>query len=376
MDFDFAQDTLMVRDMLQRFIQKDVRPLEMKFFTSGALEPGERAHLRRAIEQMGLWGVTVPEEFGGGGLDLVTTCLMEIELGKVFVPLEIGEVPDLLYRCSGNQISRYLEPALAGDRRAILAVREPEAVRPQDWTMCAEPGGNGSQGDYLLNGQKLVGTCPQPEDFFVVIAKSPQDFTAFLVDPDDSLLTWSASKPDGREFTVQFSDYRAGQEAVLGEPGGALQMIASAGPIVRIRTGARYVGIVERLLEMAVEHAKDWVAFGAPVSVRPAVQRMLAETQAELESARWLVYHAAWLADLGREAQARRTAAYVRLITGKLLQAAVDRVTLIYAGPGPSGEIDPGQLVYSTVPPEALEIALEKARAEITVALLDLTQKN
>lgn len=371
MDFDFAPDTLMLRDMLKRFVQKDVRPLEMKYFTNGRLEPEERDHLRRAIEQMGLWGLTVPEEHGGG-VDMVTACLLEIELGKSFVPLEIGEVPQSLYACSGEQISHYLKPALAGERRAILAVREPGRIHPQSWSMQAIPGGNGAQGDYVLNGQKVVETYPKPEDFLVVMARSAQGYSAFLVDADNSQLTCQMSKPGDREFTLQFVNMQVSKHALIGEPDGALQMLASAAPSTRIRLGARYVGIVERLLEMALEHAKDWVVFEAPMSARPAVQRMLAETHAELESARWLVYHAAWLAGLDREDQLRQAAANVRLITGKLLQAAVERVTLVYAGPGPAGGIGPSQFGYSAISPETLEMALEKARAEIATALLDL----
>ena len=372
MDFDFTPDTLMLRDMLRRFIQKDVRPLEMKYFTAGGLEPDESARLRRAIEQMGLWGVTVPEEHGGGGLDLVTTCLLEIELGNSFVPLEIGEVPNLLYACSGDQVSRYLEPALAGERRAILALREPGAVHPQSWSLRAEPGNDGGQEGYLLNGQKLVGSRPHPEDFFLVVASSPQGFTAFIAEPVEGRLTCQAGKREAGELTLLFKNYPAHKEALLGQPGQALQLVVPTASRVRIQTGARYVGIVERLLEMAVEHAKDWLSFGAPISLRPAVQRMLAETQAELESARWLVYKAAWLVDLGREELARRAAAYVRLITGRLLQAAVERVTLIFAGPGSAEQIEPGRLVYSTISPAGLELALEKTLAEIASELLDL----
>ena len=120
MDFEFPPDALMLQDMLRRFIQKEARPLEMKYFNEGSLSQEERDRLRRAIEQLGLWGLTVPEEYGGGGLDLVTTCLIEEELGTTFVPVEIGEVPPMLYACVGEQVPRVLEPALAGKRACNL----------------------------------------------------------------------------------------------------------------------------------------------------------------------------------------------------------------------------------------------------------------
>ena len=77
MDFDFSPDTLMLRDLLRRFVQKEARPLEMKYFNAGGLTPDERARLRAAVEQMGLWAITLPEKFGGGGLDTVSACVIE-----------------------------------------------------------------------------------------------------------------------------------------------------------------------------------------------------------------------------------------------------------------------------------------------------------
>jgi acyl-CoA dehydrogenase len=97
MDFEFPPDALMLQDMLRRFIQKEARPLEMKYFNEGSLSQEERDRLRRAIEQLGLWGLTVPEEYGGGGLDLVTTCSYPLKLERS-LPCSM---PVLENRCLG-----------------------------------------------------------------------------------------------------------------------------------------------------------------------------------------------------------------------------------------------------------------------------------
>jgi len=384
MDFEFPPDTLMLRDMLQRFVKKEAQPLEMKYFTAGSLSPEERTRLRRSIEQMGLWGITVPEEYGGGGLDLVTSCMIEEELGGTFIPIEIGDVPSILYACRDNQVGPYLEAAVEGSRRPILAVREPgedlgrtdgslktqtAGIRPETWSTTAVAGEEG----YILNGRKVLGISPEPEDFYILIAKSgiesqAGELTAFLLDANCEGLSFSKNG----EVYLLIKDCRAGPDSILGQAGGALAAGAEEAPKLVIRTGARYVGIVERLLDMAREHARDWVMFGAPLSARPAVQRMLAEMQVDVESARWLVYHAAWLADEGKLDSARRSAAHVRLATGEMLQRAVDRVTMIYAGPGPSPQIEPQRMVRSLVPPQALEIALDFARSAIASELIDV----
>jgi acyl-CoA dehydrogenase len=123
---------------------------------------------------------------------------------------------------------------------------------------------------------------------------------------------------------------------------------------------------------MVVEYTRDWVSLGAPLAIRPAIQRMVAETSVELESARWLVYHAAWLADSSQGDSVRIQAAQVRLATGEMLKRAVDRTTMMYAGPGPSTQIEPQRLVRSAVPLEALELSLESARAAISAEVLGL----
>jgi len=105
----------------------------MKYFNTGELTPEERSRLRLAIQQLGLWGLTVPEEFGGGGLDVITSCVVEEELGGTFIPVDMGEVPAMLYACNEEQTAQYLEPALEAGRQAIIAAREPgpQAVQPE-----------------------------------------------------------------------------------------------------------------------------------------------------------------------------------------------------------------------------------------------------
>jgi alkylation response protein AidB-like acyl-CoA dehydrogenase len=368
MDFELPPDAIMLRDMLRRFVQKEAIPLEMKYFNTGELAPEERARLRRSVEQMGLWGLTAPEQFGGG-LDLVTCCVIHEELGQTFIPVEIGEVTPLLYACAGEQVSRYLEPALAGERHVILAAREPGKSRPADWATQAVPVDEVGSG-YILNGEKSIGTQPGAEDFFIVFAQTQADsgLSAFLLDVGNPGLVISANG----DITLAIKDCVVSPEGLLGKPGGALLLGAQDAPRQWIRMGAGYVGIVQRLLEMVVEYTRDWVSLGAPLAVRPAIQRMVAEMSVELQSARWLVYHAAWLVDSGQSDSVRLQAAQVRLATGEMLKRAIDRATMMYAGPGPSAQVEPQRLVRSMIPMDALELSVDNARAAIAADVLRL----
>jgi acyl-CoA dehydrogenase len=381
MEFDFPKDTLMLRDMLRRFVQKEARPLEMDYFNNGELKPEQRARLRRAVEQLGLWNLMAPEQFGGGGLDTVTACLIEEELGGVFIPLEIGNVPPLLYACQDEQVSQFLEPALEGSRKPVIAAREPgpSGVRPDAWKTIAQPDGDG----YLLNGQKVLSAIPGTDDFLVVFAVTGNGnpsqetaSTAFLLEPGTPGLSISNGnrRSSTQGFILSLQECRVGADQILGEPGKALSLAADEAPRAWIQMGARYVGMVERLIEMAAEHARDWVSLGGPLGVRPAIQRMLAEMRVEVESVRWLVYHAAWVVDTQTPDQSRLSAAQVRLASGEMLKHAVDRATMIYNGPGPSLEIEPQRLVQSMVPMDALDQALEHARAVVANQMLKLAE--
>lgn len=355
MDFDHSPDTLMLRDMLRKFVQKDARPLEMAYFTAGAVRPEEQARLRSAIEQLGLWGATVPEKFGGAGLDAVTACVIEEELGGTFVPIELGEVPALLYECNEEQAGRFLEPTLTGKRRAIVAAREPGAPRPEAWSAAASPDG----GTYRLHGKKIFAGAPASHDFFLVLARAPEGLSAFVLEQG---IEGMGILPGG----VLALEGCAG--SILGKPGRALAAYQDEAARAWIRLGARYVGMADRLRQMALDHARDWVALGEPLSFRPAIQRMLAEISVDVESARWLVYHTAWLADRGESL--RLAAAQARLGTGEMLLRTIDRVTMIFGGPGPAPEILPQRMARTAVPPETLELALEYARSAIVAEVL------
>jgi acyl-CoA dehydrogenase len=150
--------------------------------------------------------------------------VIEEELGTTFVPIDMGEVPALLYACQGVQVSNYLEPALEALRRPVIAAREPGAdgLQPSAWTTSAKAEGEG----YLLNGRKALSAPPSAEDFYIVLANAPQGLTAFLIEPDAPGLRASQN---GNQVLV-LEDCPAPGSALLGEPGGALEMAVGEAP--------------------------------------------------------------------------------------------------------------------------------------------------
>jgi alkylation response protein AidB-like acyl-CoA dehydrogenase len=119
---------------------------------------------------------------------------------------------------------------------------------------------------------------------------------------------------------------------------------------------------------MAAGYAKSWMALGTLLKERPAIQRMLAEVKVQIESTRWLVYHAAWQTDTQRTS--RPVAAQVRLAVGEMLSKTTNLVTMIYGGPGPSMQVEIHRYVHSTLSMQALDFGLDCARVVIAAELL------
>ncbi len=364
MDFELPSETLMLRDMLRRFVEKEARPREAEYFTTGKLSPNQRNRLRAAIEQMGLWGVTVPERYGGMGVDLITSCVIEEELGKTFLPVPIGDVPANLYGCDPEQAERYLKPTVSGKRRAFIAMLEPAAphpvrtFRPATWKTIAHPADDG----YILGGRKLISGIPDPEDFYLVFARSPQGISTFLLDAAHE----GSSLRLEPEICLHLDGCRVGAEALLGRLGEGLAAGAALAPRAWVRVAARSVGIANRLLEMSAEHASNWFSFDAKLSTRPAVQRMLADLQVQIESTRWLVYHAAWIADQGKDFYT--PAARARIATAQLLRQADASTILIYGGPGPHS--NESWTAQKRITEEIMNIGLEIARGAVANEIL------
>lgn len=354
MDFEFGEEAIMIRDMMRRFVQKDARPLEMPLFNQGELTEEQEETLKNKImDQMGLWGVTVPEEFGGEGLDMISACLIEEELGQTFVPVDYGDVTPVLFTCSKEQAEIYLAPSVEGERRPLLALREPGVLTPEEWQTRAVDDEDG----FVLNGHKSLGRKPRDQDFYVVFAWSDEGVTAYIVEPDNPGVNLSGMSE------IVFKDCHVPAGAILGRLGQGLALGSEYLANQQVKMGARYVGMAQRLLEMSVQYARDWVSLGQPLALRPAMMRMIAEMVVDVQAARHLVYHAAWKLDQGENA--RDDAAAIRLFTGQMIRSAIDKTIMVHGGTNYLEKKPALRMYRNLVPDTALELALEHSRMAV-----------
>ncbi|WP_199443900.1 acyl-CoA dehydrogenase family protein [Umezawaea beigongshangensis] len=347
MDFALDEEQREIRDWVRTFVRRELVPLEPEVLRRERTgQPGltrdELKELQHKAKDAGFWGVLTPEEHGGMGLGAVMAALLEGELGRTFVPFRFGGTADnILFHGNEEQKERYLRPTIAGDRVSCFAITEPgagsdaKAIR----TSARKDGS-----DWIINGEKTFITQGNEADFTMVFAVTDRErganggVTCFLVDRD---MGWKSEPiPTMGEWgpaALVFDEVRVPEENVLGEVGRGFELAMQWIGQGRYLLPARALGSCERLVEMAIEHAKNRVTFGEPIAERQAIQWMLADSAVEIEALRWLVLHAAWLVDQG--ADSRQAQSIAKLYGGVKANEIVDRVLQIHGGMGYTREL-------------------------------------
>ena len=347
MEFGISDEQRAIRDTARAFIAREVMPLEAEVLRregrgEKGLLPDELRGLQARAQEFGFWGIGTPEAYGGADLPAVTQSLVWTEVGRTFVPFVFGgEADNILFRADERQQEEYLRPTIEGDRVSCFAVTEPDAG--SDLTairMRARRDGE----DWVLNGEKTFITKGIEADFAIVVAVTDPElgsrggFTAFLVDRDmgwtsDPIHTMGPSTP----ASMGFVDVRVPHRNVLGEVGEGFALAMEWIGRGRYVIPSRAVGAAERLLGMAIEYAGQRKTFGRPIGDHQAIQWMIADSELDLEAARYLVLLAAWTVQEGRDA--RHESSLAKLGGATMANRVVDRVMQIHGGMGYTREL-------------------------------------
>ncbi|GAA2813498.1 acyl-CoA dehydrogenase family protein [Saccharopolyspora taberi] len=345
-DFSLTDTERDIRDWVRNFVQRELVPLEPEVLRreragERGLTPDELAGLQAKAKAAGFWGVQTPEEYGGMGLSAVLTALIEIELGRTFVPFRFGGYADnILYHANEEQKQRYLLPTIAGERKSCFAITEPGAGSDaRNLRTTAYRDGD----EWVINGEKTFITGGIDADFTMVFAVTDRangGVTCFLADRD---MGWKSEpieimgERERQPAALVFDDVRVPHANILGEESKgfalAMQWIGRG----RYLLPARALGGCERMVEMAVEYAKSRETFGEPIAERQAIQWMLADSAVEIEALRWLVLQAAWQVDAGMDS--RHAQSIAKLYGGVRANEIVDRVLQIHGGMGYTREL-------------------------------------
>jgi len=347
-DFSLSDEERAVRDTARQFITREVMPLEQEALRrERAHQPGlDRSELRELqlkAKKFGFWGLSTPEEYGGMNLPAVLQSLIWTEVGRTFVQFKFGgEADNILYYANDAQKQEYLIPTIEGDRISCFAITEPGAGSDAaNIKLSARRDGD----DWVLNGEKTFITNGNDADFVIVVAVTDREkgvrgggTTAFLVDRD---MGWRSefiqTMGEGGPAALIFEDVRVPHRNILGEIGQGFELGMKWIGKGRYLIPSNALGIAERALGMAIEYANTRETFGRKIGDNQAIQWMIADSEVQLEAARWLILKAAWTVDQGWDP--RHASSMAKLYGANMVNDVVDRVMQIHGGMGYTREL-------------------------------------
>ena len=339
MDFEITDEEQEFVGIVRSFRERHVFPLEHAFLENGGLELATRLELQEKARNNGLWALEVPAESGGQGISTLLSCLVLEELYRSPMMFEFGGTPEpALEYCSEDQRKEYYFGVIDGRRRSCYAFTEPDAgsdlgaLRTQ-----ALP----EDDKYVINGTKTFISHADRADFVILFASTDPELGArgiscFLVDMENPRLSLSREiatmGDDWAPHEIVFSDCTVPRSALLGEPGQGWEIANHQLTHGRMRIAAYQLGIARRCLDEAIEWARSRVTWGKPIASRQGVQWLVADSEVELQAARFLVYRAAWLHDQGRNN--RMETFIAKLYATEMAQRVADRALQILGGMG------------------------------------------
>ncbi|WP_026174373.1 acyl-CoA dehydrogenase family protein [Effusibacillus pohliae] len=342
MDFTLADDIQAIRQIVKEFVGNEVEPVAHLIEENDEIPP----KIVEMAKEMGLFGISIPEEYGGLGLGMVGKCAVYEELGKThngFTTLVgahtgIGSV-GIVEMGNEEQKRRYLPKMATGEWIGAFALTEPSA------------GSNATnlkttavrKGDrYILNGSKHFITNAKEAHVFTVMAvtdpgKGAKGITSFIVEKDfPGFVLGKTEKKMGlrgsHSCELFFEDLEVPVENRLGEEGegyvNALKILANG----RAGLAARSLGSCQYLLDKSVQYAMERIQFGKPIIEQQAVLHMLSDMAMEIEALRWLVYRVAWMTDQGMNVI--KEAAMVKLYGSEVYNRVADKAVQVHGGLG------------------------------------------
>lgn len=342
MNFQFDQDIQSLKESIRDFITNEVDPQSMRIEESDEIP----ASIMEKSRQMGLFGLSIPEEYGGLGIDMVGKCAVLEEVGRTHNGYTtvigghtgIGSVGIVEM---GNEVQKqkYLPPMASGEKIGAFALTEPSAgSNATNLKTTAVKKGD----KYILNGSKHYITNASIGDVFTVMAVTdpslgPKGITSFIVEKDFSgFQLGKIEKKMGLHGShtseIFFEDCEVPEENVLGEIGqgyvNALKILANG----RAGMAARNLGSCDKLLEMSLDFAHMRIQFGKPIFEQQIIQHYLAEMALETEALRSLTYRVAWMVD--QEMNVIKEAAMVKLLGSETYNRVADKAVQIHGGIG------------------------------------------
>jgi acyl-CoA dehydrogenase len=350
MEFSLSNEQEMIIDTVRSFVEQELYPHEDEVEKTNHIDTGLAESIKQKAINLGLYATNMPVEYGGGGLDTLTLCLLEKELGKANFGLQyiVARPSNILMACKDEQIDKYLVPTIRGEKVDCLAMTEPNAGSDVRSMKCRAE----RDGEYfVINGSKHFISHADMADYVILFVASgveetsrgaKKKITSFLVDmgtPGFSVETGynSVSHRGYHNFILNFDNCRVHESQVLGEVDHGFDVANEWLGATRLSVAAMCLGRAERALQIATEWAATREQFGQTIGKFQGVSFKLADMSMELQAAELLTLRAAW-----NDAQGKMTnsdAAMAKLKATETLAMVSDEAIQILGGMGLMDEL-------------------------------------
>jgi short/branched chain acyl-CoA dehydrogenase len=340
MNFDLTDEQKNIQRLARDFAQQEVKPVAEELDRTKSF-PYE---IIGKLAELGLMGMPFPEEYGGAGADNFAYALAIEELGRIDSSVAItvaahtslGTFPIYQFGTE-EQKQQFLPDLCAGRKLWSFGLTEPEAgsdagnvhttakLQDGEWVVDGAKQFITNAGTDISGGVTITARTGPDEISNIIV---PRDTRGYDVGEAYRKMGWNAS--DTRPLS--FDGARVPEENLLGPRGMGFRQFLQTLDGGRIGVAAMSVGLAQGALDEAIAYAKERRAFGQPISKFQAIQGKLADMSTEIEAARMLTYHAAWLKDQGRNFTL--TAAHAKLKSGRVAVRATEEAVQIHGGYG------------------------------------------
>ncbi len=353
MDFALSDEHRMLKELVARFVQDELMPLEAGVLAREAdgkglgIGPAEQKRLDEVSKSLGLWGLDAPEDIGGVDLPAVAMVGVNEELGKTVTPYTLPpDSPNLrMLAATVNERQReaYLAPYVRGETISAIGISEPGAgADPAGMITRAVRDGD----DWIISGRKIWISRAEEADFTILMAVTDKEkgarggMSAFLVDkgtPGFNVLRKIPMIGGQSTYEIALDDCRVEGWKLLGQEGNGFAPMQLRLGTRRIEMASWSIGMAQRALDMICEYAPQRKTFGLPLSERQAIQWWVADAATRIHAARLMTYDCAWKLDQGRDV--RQEISMIKAYSTEMAWEVVDRAMQTFGAMGVTKEL-------------------------------------
>jgi alkylation response protein AidB-like acyl-CoA dehydrogenase len=356
MDFEVSDKMKAIIGMINEFVDKELMPMEQDFLSKPlkTILP-EIERKREMVKKMELWAPNHPKEYGGMGLDLVEHALVSEALGRS--PLghyvfgcqapDAGNIEILNMFGTAEQKEKYLRPLIEGKIRSCFSMTEVDMPGSNPVMLETTAVKDGS--DYVINGQKWYSSSADGAEFAIVMAVTNPEAPPYLRASMIIVPTSTSGFNLVRNISVMghagegyfshgeilYQSCRVPQVNLLGTEGHGFVIAQERLGPGRIHHCMRWIGICNRVFDLMCSHAlKREISAGKTLATKQIIQSWIAESAAEIHSARLMVLHAAWMIEKVGASEARKEISLIKFMVAGVMQKVIDRALQVHGGLG------------------------------------------